>query len=53
LIQPGKKAISMFELPETQFETTVRDKIACQTHLEGENYSLRYIFGIFNKFPIQ
>jgi len=26
--------VSKFELPETKFERTVRDKIACNTHLE-------------------
>jgi len=26
--------VSKFELPETQFEGTVRHKIACKTHLE-------------------
>jgi len=26
--------VSKFELPETQFQRTVRNKIACQTHLE-------------------
>jgi len=29
-----EKRLSMFELPETQFERRVRDKIACKTHLE-------------------
>jgi len=26
--------VSNFELPETQFERTVRDKTACKTYLE-------------------
>jgi len=26
--------VSKFELAKTQFERTVRDKIACRTHLE-------------------
>jgi len=26
--------VSKFDLPETQFERTVRDKIASKTHLE-------------------
>jgi len=30
----GRKEVSKFEHPETQFEETVRDKIACKTHLE-------------------
>jgi len=34
LVQSGKKVVSKFELPETQFERTVGDKIACKTHLE-------------------
>jgi len=42
-----------FELPETQFQNTVRNKIACQTHLEWENDSFKHIFGILIKFPIQ
>jgi len=33
LVQSGKKAVSKFELPETQFERTVREIIACKTHL--------------------
>jgi len=35
-----------FELPETQFERTVRDKIACKTYLEWENDYFKLIFGI-------
>jgi len=34
LVQSERKAVSKFELPETQFEKTVRDKIASKTHLE-------------------
>jgi len=34
LVQSGKEAVSKFELPETQFQKTVRDKITCETHLE-------------------
>jgi len=34
LVQSGRKALSKFELPETQFKRTVRDKIACKTRLE-------------------
>jgi len=34
LVQSGRKAVYKFELPETQFERTVRDKIACKIHLE-------------------
>jgi len=33
LVQWKREAVSQFELPETQFERTVRDKIACKTHL--------------------
>jgi len=32
---------------------TVRDKIACKTHLEWENDSFKHIFGILIKFPIR
>jgi len=32
--QSGSRAVSKFELSETQFERTVRDKITCKTHLE-------------------
>jgi len=28
LVQSGKKVVTKFELPETQFERTVKDKIA-------------------------
>jgi len=42
-----------FDLPETQFESTVKDKMACKTHLEYENYCFKHIFGILIKFPIQ
>jgi len=45
--------VSKIELPETHFDKTVRDIIACETHLEYENNSFKYIFGILNKFPIQ
>jgi len=34
LVQSVKKAIRNFELPETQFDRTVRDKIVCKPHLE-------------------
>jgi len=34
LVPSGGKAVSKFELPETQFERTVSDKIHCKTHLE-------------------
>jgi len=45
--------VSKFELPETQFEKTVKDKIACVTHLELENDGFEHIFGILFKFSIQ
>jgi len=34
LVQSGKKAVSKFELPKSQFESTVRDKIICKIHLK-------------------
>jgi len=34
LVQSGRKVVSKFELTETQFERTGRDKIAYKTHLE-------------------
>jgi len=34
LVQSGRKAVSKFELPETQFERTDRNKIASKTHLD-------------------
>jgi len=37
--------MSKFELPKTQFVGTVRDKIACKTHLESENDCYTHIFG--------
>jgi len=40
------------ERPETEFERTVRDKIACKTHLEWENYCFKHSFGIFFKISI-
>jgi len=45
--------VSKFELPKTQFEMTVKDKIACKTQSERENDSFKLIFGILIKFPIQ
>jgi len=33
LEQSERKAISKFELPGTQFERTVRNKIVCKIHL--------------------
>jgi len=45
--------VSKFKLTETQFERTVRGKIACKTHLEWENYCFNHIFGILIKLPIQ
>jgi len=44
--------VSQFELTETQFEKTVRDKIACKPHLLGENGCFKHSFGILTKFPI-
>jgi len=34
LIKSGRKAVSNFEMSETQFERTVRDKIDYKTHLK-------------------
>jgi len=34
LVQSGRKAASKFDLSKTQLVGTVRDKIACKTHLE-------------------
>jgi len=44
LIQSERKAMPKFELPETQFERTVRDKIACKTHLVLKIGCFKYIF---------
>jgi len=52
-VESGRKAVSKFELPETQFERTVRDKIACKTNLEWENDCFKHSFRILTKFPIQ
>jgi len=32
LVQSDKKVVPKFELPETQFERTVSDKITCKTY---------------------
>jgi len=45
--------MSKFELSKIQFVETVRDKIACKTHLDLENDCFKHIFGILIKFPIQ
>jgi len=45
--------VSNFELPEIQFERTVRDKMPCKSHLEWENDCFKHIFGILFKFTIQ
>jgi len=42
-----------FELPETQFERTVTDKIDSKTDSEWENDYFKHIFEILNKFPIR
>jgi len=44
--------VSKFELPKSQFEMTLSNKIAWKLHLEWENDSFKYIFGIPIKFPI-
>jgi len=53
LVQSERKVVSKFELPEAQFERTIRDKVACKTHLKWENYCFKHNFGILIKFPIQ
>jgi len=45
--------VSKFELLVIDFERTVRDKIACKTHLEWDNDYFKQIFRILIKFPIQ
>jgi len=45
--------VSKFAKPETQFEMTVKYKIACKTHLELENKRFKHIFKILIKFPVQ
>jgi len=45
--------VSKFEITETQFERTVKNKIGCETNFEYENYCFKHIFGIFIKFSIQ
>jgi len=52
LVQSGRKGVSKFELPKTQFVRTVRDKIACKTHLDLDNDCFKHIFRILIKFPI-
>jgi len=44
--------VSKFELPETQFARTVRDKIDPKTYFEYPNHAFKHIFGILIKFPI-
>jgi len=44
--------VSKFQLPGTQFERTVKDKIVCKTHLEWETDCFKHIFGILIKFSI-
>jgi len=34
LVQLRRKEVSKFELSETRFERTVKDKITCKTHVE-------------------
>jgi len=34
MVQSGRKVVSKFELPETQFERTVVDQIAVNIHME-------------------
>jgi len=41
-----------FELPKTEFERTVRDKIAAKTYLNWKNGCFKHIFEILVKFPI-
>jgi len=53
LIQSGRKAVSKVKLPKTQFDRTVRNKIACKTYLDLEFDCFISIFRILVKFPIQ
>jgi len=53
LIQSERKAVSKVKLPKTQFERTVRDKIACKTYLNLKFDCFKSIFRILIKFPIQ
>jgi len=52
-VKSERKVVWKFELSETQFVRTVRDKIACKTHLEQESDYFQHIFGILIKFSIQ
>jgi len=45
--------VSKFDLPETQFVRTVRNKIDCKTHLELDNDCFKHIFEILMKFSSQ
>jgi len=51
-VHSGRKAVSKFELPEAQFERTVKEKIDCKTYFELKNYFFKHIFEILIKFPI-
>jgi len=51
-VKSGRKVVSTLELSETQFERTVRDKMACKNHLECGNYCFKHIFGFLIKFSI-
>jgi len=33
-VQSERKTLSKFEFPKTQFKITVRDQMACKTHLK-------------------
>jgi len=52
-VKSDKKVVSNLELLEKQFEKTVKDKIACITHLKLKNDCFKHIFGILIKFSIQ
>jgi len=53
LVHSVRKAASKLELSEKQFERTVKDKLACKTHLENENDYFKHNFEILDKFPIK
>jgi len=52
-MQSMRKDMSKFQITETQFERTLRYKIAGKIHLELENDRFKHIFEILIKFPIK
>jgi len=51
LVQSGRKAVSKFELTETEFERTVSDKIARKPHLEKKMIVLSTFLESSLNFP--